>query len=307
MKKLFALKEWLTLEQAALHLAGLFDEPVTVADVLRLGLDGRLILSVHFVNSCQARRAEFIGEADRTFWEAEIPGVETFLPALAGKAVRIPREAYLGDGKYLRVEKGEILTLDGVFDLVMLGSERLDVEHMFQIQTGGPGVEMINMEGALVRRDGVICQIVHTLSDLVDTNAKSGMPIAEGDSASNALRIAESMTHDQNKRTKGWKPLTSQDYFPQDGLPRDSRIVVRTQALREFESSVAESGTGQEPKRKSRDVAEMQAYRDTHTIEDTAHHFGISATLLKRETVGTKRLTKKKPSLFPTVRHTIGK
>ena len=55
MGKLFNLKEWLTVTDAARHLAIVFGEDVTEADVLRLALDGRLRLSVYFVNHATAR------------------------------------------------------------------------------------------------------------------------------------------------------------------------------------------------------------------------------------------------------------
>ena len=46
MSKLFGLKEWLTLPEAARRLTDTFEEQVTDADVLRFVLDGRLKLSV---------------------------------------------------------------------------------------------------------------------------------------------------------------------------------------------------------------------------------------------------------------------
>jgi hypothetical protein len=42
MGKLFNLKEWLTVADAARHLTIVFGEDVTEADVLRLALDERL-------------------------------------------------------------------------------------------------------------------------------------------------------------------------------------------------------------------------------------------------------------------------
>ena len=37
MRSLLSLKEWLTLDEAAEHLSGVFKEPVSVADIYRLG------------------------------------------------------------------------------------------------------------------------------------------------------------------------------------------------------------------------------------------------------------------------------
>lgn len=53
--KLFKLKKWLTLNEAARHLSGICGEEVTVADILRLALDKHLRLSVNFVNHTSAR------------------------------------------------------------------------------------------------------------------------------------------------------------------------------------------------------------------------------------------------------------
>lgn len=50
---LYRLKKWLTVPDAAAHLSIAFGEEVTEADVLRLGLDGHLTLSVN--NGCLFR------------------------------------------------------------------------------------------------------------------------------------------------------------------------------------------------------------------------------------------------------------
>lgn len=52
--KLFELKEWLTVPEAARNLSTMFGEDVGEADVLQLALDGRLKLSVLFLNDTNA-------------------------------------------------------------------------------------------------------------------------------------------------------------------------------------------------------------------------------------------------------------
>lgn len=54
--KLFKLKEWLTVPEAAKYLSLIFGEDVSEAEVLRLCLDGHLKLSVNFVNHAEAKR-----------------------------------------------------------------------------------------------------------------------------------------------------------------------------------------------------------------------------------------------------------
>jgi hypothetical protein len=65
-KNLFDLKEWLTINEAAKHLSNLFDQEVGEADVLRLGLDGHLKLSVYFPNHAYARYGKVISTENET-------------------------------------------------------------------------------------------------------------------------------------------------------------------------------------------------------------------------------------------------
>ena len=58
--KLFSLKEWLTLDDTARYLSISFGEEVTRADVLRLAIDRRLILSVNFVNHATVRKGKLV-------------------------------------------------------------------------------------------------------------------------------------------------------------------------------------------------------------------------------------------------------
>ena len=50
---LYRLREWLTIPDAAAHLSIAFGEEVTEAEVLQLGLDNRVGLSVKFLNPVQ--------------------------------------------------------------------------------------------------------------------------------------------------------------------------------------------------------------------------------------------------------------
>jgi hypothetical protein len=53
--KLFKLKTWLSLSETAHHLTGLCGEQVTELDVLRLGLDGHLMLSIYIMSNTWGR------------------------------------------------------------------------------------------------------------------------------------------------------------------------------------------------------------------------------------------------------------
>ncbi len=207
MKKLLNLKQWLTVADAARHLGILFGEDVSEADVLRLALDAHLTLSVYFVNGARGRCGPAVRNEDakRTIWEenpadwihlmgARSVGDKVFSQVLHG----LP----LGDGRVLEYVR-ETTLLDGVWDLTMLGHERLEIEQRYQILTEGPEVDMRFRDGPLdhpivSREDGTYCQI--------------------------------------------YEPYNASDYYhPADSLPADSVIVVRTSALHDLEARLSAS------------------------------------------------------------------
>ncbi|WP_092148902.1 hypothetical protein [Bradyrhizobium sp. NFR13] len=204
MKKLFNLKEWLTVADAARHLSILFGENVAEADVLRLALDGHLTLSVNFINHTRGRcgRVVSFGDARRT----SIPLLDGGGSVSALEGVRI------GEDQVFERDQ-EVVAIVGVWDLTMCGAERLDVEHQYQLLTGGPPVELILLDGPIVsREDGTHCQLQSHFSN-------------------NEFMDPGSLETPRNHRD---------NYYPAGGLPADSVLVVRTSALQELESQLSE-------------------------------------------------------------------
>lgn len=202
MRKLLKLKKWLTVPKAARHLSILFGEEVSEADVLRLALDGHLTLSVDFVNRATAQCGKIIPRGDAKIVE---------VPNLTGDGVvqLIADGISVGDDKVFSYRK-EIRQLAGVWDLAMVGAERLDIEHRYQLLTGGPAVELISLSGPFVKlKDGTWAQIVEYYSK-------------------------EKPSFSQNKLSN---PRVNQDnYHPAGELPSDAVLVVRTSALQELEA-----------------------------------------------------------------------
>jgi hypothetical protein len=196
LRKLLKLKEWLTVPEAARHLSILFGEEVGEADVLRLALDGHLTLSVFFVNHAKAHCGPIVSLKDAKRYKLQMPDGET-LNTIQG----------------LRINEGEVLelgesvvTLKGVWDLPMLGAERLDVEHWYQMLTSGPAVNLIVLDGAVVsREDGTMCQLLDRF---------------------------------EHESKEPWD--NPRNYHPAGGLPSDSVFVVRTSALRKLEERISE-------------------------------------------------------------------
>jgi hypothetical protein len=206
MKKLLKLKQWLTVADAAHHLSILFGDDVSEADVLRLALDGHLTLSVDFVNGARGRcgpavrnedAKRTIREEDPEDWvhltKATSPGEKVLSHWLPG----LP----LGDGSVLEYDQKAVL-IDGVWDLTMLGHERLEIEQKYQFLTGGPEVDRSFQDGPLdtpivSREGGIFCQL-------------------------------------QEPRE------AAEHHFPSRGLPDDSVFVVKTSALHDLEARLSE-------------------------------------------------------------------
>jgi hypothetical protein len=204
LKKLLKLKEWLTVPEAARHLSILFGEDVSEADVLRLALDGHLTLSVYFVNHAEAQCGGVVslGEADR---------VE--IPAIDGIRIinMIKGGLYLGDDKVFSFNNRPV-TIGGIWDLTMIGSETIHVEHRYQLLTGGPSVELQSLEGPLVNLpDGTWGRLVEHFSnnEFFDKD-----------------KLKSPRNHPNN-------------YYPAGGLPSDAVLVVRTSALSRLEALIS--------------------------------------------------------------------
>ena len=278
MSKLYRLREWLTLPEAAKKLSLSFGEDVTEADVLRLTLDGHLRLSVYFVNHAMARCGEVVSWDETDWWL--MPKFENFPGESMGRrqdekkvveAKGHPRKlraiyddlppdertkfqplmrSLSIDGERFVTLSDNVTTLGGVWDLPMIGAERLDIEHLFQQLTDGPAVTLQNLEGAFVEGDrGEICQLLESLEEnefhagsLAQLEQIKQHILEGGIGSEEADALLKE--HEERRKTfldkrRGRKD--SEDYYPAGGLPQDAVLVVRTSAIRELEEAL--SGT----------------------------------------------------------------
>lgn len=107
MGKLFNLKEWLTVADAAKHLSVVFGEEVTEADVLRLAVEGRLQLSVYLAHYATAKPAR--------------------LMPVPEKLKLMPGVTFFGD-QIMCISGDKVTHVIGLLDLPMVGSERSEIE-----------------------------------------------------------------------------------------------------------------------------------------------------------------------------------
>lgn len=250
MSKLLKLKEWLTVGDTAKHLSISTGEEVTEPDILRLALDGHLTLSVNFINHARGRpaRIEPLGVQHLTFGEFD-------------KAIPLADQFLTGD---LLPNREEVLTyegeeqnpdiVEGVWNLLMLGAERLDVEHAYQNITGGPSVELICLDGPFVsNEDGSkVFQILdyfqipirpHKHSEYISELKKTHPKL---DFFDRLLTAIDQDVQTLFKKDKGLDPNYKTVYYPAAGLPNDSVFVVRTSALRAFEKKLLDEDNQQE-------------------------------------------------------------
>ena len=210
MSKLFKLKKWVTIPDAARHLSQIVNEPVCEADVLQMALDGHIKLSVDFPNRAKARIGRVIPYKD-------VPHHE--LPSLDGKRALTYADGYplhdLKDGEQLQGETpfihfgNEVVSIEGLWDLAMQGNERIDIEFDLQNLIGGPEVTMVNIEGTFLNRsDGTWAALQEQFADRTVTDADG-----------------------KKKTVKG-------SYYPAGGLGTDCTRVIRTSEILALQSSL---------------------------------------------------------------------
>jgi hypothetical protein len=275
MSKLLKLKQWLTLPDAARHLSIMFGEEVSEADVLQLGIDGHLRLSVNLVNHATARRAHVVplNEAKMYVFAAN----PSALPAIVAKGVRFGEVATLSDeiqqglkdGSFTLTPMGDVLdpsrviecesavtTLVGVWDLPMIAGEALDVSHALHWRIGGPEVTLTCLDGAFAGSlDGELYQLLESFDDneyqpgsRAQLERLKERIVEEGIGAPTAAELLEKHKEDRRKflKERDSKPR-EEGYYPAGGIPHDSLLVVRTAALHELQDRMSESKTAAKP------------------------------------------------------------
>ena len=202
-KKLLKLRDSLTVPDAARHLSILLGDEVTEAHVLRFALDGRLTLSVDFVNITPAWCGKIIPQADAK---------SKIIQTSDGKSDSSLNEVSLSDGRVISFTRNFIF-IEGVWDLVMFGAEVKAIEREYSLLTKGPAVVSLgDRNGLLVTRpDGTWGQLLQA--------DKEGF---------NTWKLRYDTTYDL--------PIL----YPAQTFPPDAVLVVRTSALRDLEALISE-------------------------------------------------------------------
>lgn len=251
MSRLFKLREWLTPGEAAAHISSILGEPVGKAELYRFALDGHLTLSVDFVNKTYVRKGKWHKNEQ---YEMEI---KELLTSIAEKRdMPIPEEYEKKASKGIWTASDEsVQTISGVWDLSMIGNEKLDIEHKYQQETYGPDVTLTNIDGTFVQKGDVVCQLQE---DFEDNEMQLGSKANE-----KALKehIATEKIHGdaakkiwgkyKKAREKYLEKRRNQprerNYYPAGSLPEDSVLVVRTNEITRFIQSLEDTPETEKP------------------------------------------------------------
>jgi hypothetical protein len=197
--KLFELMSWVELGDGARYLSLLLGEELGREELLRLALEGHLTLSVRLLSGMPARcgaavpltedRIKRIPTLDGEGWIVTVDG--TVLPG----------------GDQVIVYEDRVCTINDVWDLPMLGGDRLTVENLYEQIHWREAPELLNLEGTFVTdSSGRYCQLLERFGP--------------------------------NHISPDRPPNDPLNYYPAAGLPADSIIVVRPQNLRHFAQSL---------------------------------------------------------------------
>lgn len=254
MSHLFKLKEWLTLDEAAAHISNVLGEPATIADLYRFALDGHLTLSVDFVNHADARKGKWV-KTEQVEFDLMKHDV------LSGEKLAIPYE--LPKNYEIRVSEDDWVALDkpvvsigGIWDLTMVGGEKLDIEHNYQQLTSGLEVTLITIDGAFVQKGDVVCQLQESFdNNLYQLGSKAYQEEMEREISANfnidvdeAKKLRTKFKADRDKFLEEKKNKPKEDgYHPAGGLPKDCALVIRTNEITRFIQSLDDSHVSEKP------------------------------------------------------------
>lgn len=253
MNRLFKLKEWLTIEESAAHISSLLGEPATIADLYRFALDGHLKLSVDFVNHAQARKGKRLKTEQVEFevMEYDIFGKKYDIPHLVPKKYEIR----VSDDDWIGLDRA-VVSIDGVWDLPMVGAERLDIEHHFQQLTSGLEVTLSTLDGVFVQKGNIVCQLQ---TDFDDNEYQLGSKAQQKDmelhiavndleeDAAKELREKYKVNREEYLEKRKDKPRED-NFFPSGGLgEHDYVLVIRTQEITRFIQSMEDTPAPEKP------------------------------------------------------------
>lgn len=229
--KLYRLKKWLTLNEVTKILSVELSEEVTIADLLQLGLEGHLTLSVNLFNCAHAYEGEiriapidFSSEKDSLSNTPILEWKKARSLNDHDKVVTFSNFKPITKTIWAKFNYEKVVMIEDVLDLPLTGGERISIEEMFQSQLGNMIEEKISIDGTyLISPDKktvlLLCQELNPELGLYKKDKNGKIVI------------------DENRKPK----LNKKEYYPIGKLPEDAQIVVRTSSLDKFKKLLLEN------------------------------------------------------------------
>ncbi|MGA8584655.1 MAG: hypothetical protein WB715_12615 [Roseiarcus sp.] len=197
LPRLLKLKQWLTVPDASRHLSNIFDDEVSEADVLRLALDRQLTLSINLLSHVAAHYGPVLSQEVT----AEIfDKYHSTLDVLFRNDIRID--------EIWHSEK-DVIDIDGVWDLTMLGRERDDIERRYQSVTSGNDLQKTTEEGPYLSKDRTMCKLLGNFDYVPSSGLPSDGVLVVRTSALRELEMRVSELDKQPEKSFGQRERTT--------------------------------------------------------------------------------------------------
>lgn len=265
MSKLFKLKKWLTVAESATYLSLAFSETVTESDIYRLVLDRHLTLSANLVNHAYARTGRSVGIDDADFYMSDNLALASINetvdrirkergedPLISPTAPhKIISSVAIGENQYFKRDvKNDFTTVGGIWDLVMVGNNELNIEHMFQVLTGGPEITLTCLDGIFLSQpSGEVCELQVSVDEneyqtgsnaaLREIHEQIRSGSLTGKNAKQALADHEEQRVEYLSYVKS-KP-EKDNYNPAHLMPQDAIYVLKMSSLNALTGKVGSS------------------------------------------------------------------
>lgn len=163
-------------------------------------------------------------------------------------------EIRVSDDEWISLEKS-VVSIEGIWDLTMVGAEKLDIEHYYQQLTSGLEVTLVTIDGVFVQQGDVVCQLQQ---DFDNNEYQQGSTAQEKDMecyiATNKLsdevkNLKDKFKKDRDEYLISRKNKPHEDnYYPSGGLDeQDFVLVIRTKELTRFIQSLEDTPNAEKP------------------------------------------------------------
>lgn len=142
-KKIYKLKKWLTLEETAKCLSTELEDEITIADVLQLTIDKELRISVNFPHDWKGKICDVTTDIEKVNRYEEVIGLD-------GHPYKLYEYDKCSETEYIKVLPEIYDFKAGVYELKLIGNERLDLEFQMKLENGLPAVDVIQLNGFYV-------------------------------------------------------------------------------------------------------------------------------------------------------------